>query len=72
MVAACALHGEAIPGIAPYLSVPDTLYNKVYVGSQPDESVPLVHQERAFSSPIRHPTYYARGSINRFPVVGSG
>ena len=29
-----------------------TLYDKVRLGAIPDESVPLVHQERAFSSPI--------------------
>jgi len=31
-----------------------TLYDKVKLGSEPDASVPLVHQERAFSSPIWH------------------
>jgi len=29
-----------------------TLYDKVRLGATPDTSVPLVHQERAFSSPI--------------------
>ena len=29
-----------------------TLYDKVRFGSEPDDTVPLVHQERAFSSPI--------------------
>jgi len=29
-----------------------TLYDKVNLGAEPDDEVPLVHQERAFSSPI--------------------
>jgi hypothetical protein len=29
-----------------------TLYDKVQFGAEPDDNVPLVHQERAFSSPI--------------------
>ena len=29
-----------------------TLYDKVRLGAQPDDSVPLVHQERGFSSPV--------------------
>ena len=29
-----------------------TLYDKVRLGAAPDASVPLIHQERAFSSPI--------------------
>ena len=29
-----------------------TLYDKVNLGAEPDDKVPLVHQERGFSSPI--------------------
>jgi len=29
-----------------------TLYDKVNLGAEPSEDVPLIHQERAFSSPI--------------------
>ncbi len=29
-----------------------TLYDKVRLGAEPDDDVPLIHQERAFSSPI--------------------
>jgi hypothetical protein len=29
-----------------------TLYDKVRLGAEPSEDVPLVQQERAFSSPI--------------------
>ena len=29
-----------------------TLYDKVNLGAEPGEEVPLTHQERAFSSPI--------------------
>ena len=29
-----------------------TLYDKVHLGAEPDDNVPLVHQERGFSSPI--------------------